>query len=642
MEKLSSQKKDKKILFLISLPSTPEFLEMSGEVEECLHLLRVQGVDVREHIRREDLAGISGYDVVIIVAHSHPDHPAFVLADGELTFHDFIDSLPSDFKGILDISSCYSQKMAADIKEKCPDCKVQVALFTVPLLPRVLIYPAIAEELNHGSSPDYSIAYKNVTKDFKMILKDVPDELTTDEEMVHLGKKVTSIYAPCQVVRNVSFQIIVYLYYDSEKRAVIADVRQRINENGKERKQVEIPVDLEKGDMVSVTLSFFDDFITILNGDKTRSVKLQKEITVEPFVVKVLPDFQGDYFNANVAMSKDDNTFLSYPFCINVGDKVDAVPADIDAESLNSPDELKARYQRYEKICSSIFLGNDLNSRFQIIKHENITVAEKLDKIRNFIFLNDSYFKKIQDYLLKTTDSLTQIQKKDRLSEINLRLVPEIKKFLDKEMKSVAKVEGRFYTIKGRTLSEATPGFSSFESDFFDCVDNVMDLSYQTKILLVFLNFKEQLEKQRKEQKPDADVMKKIKDAATNFYRIILERGTDESLLQIFKDGSGSNSIIHSRSKGVTVPFLALAIAMAYGEYISIDNGKDGWTVNVTDCMDLHENKDMRVPKVKINKLFCFLRRDIVMKKIKKFHCPKENKISVLAYLIQHIKLTIQ
>ena len=214
MENLSSQEQGKKILFLISLPLTPEFKEMRDDVEECLQELHGQGVDVREHIWLEDLAAISNYDIVIIVAHSHPDHPAFVLADGELTFNDFIDSLPSDFKGTLDISSCHSQTMAADIKEKCPDCKMQVALFTVPLLRRILIYPTIVEILNHDSSLDYNKAYDIVSKEFDKILGEVPENQTSDDPMTVLGKKFTAVYAPKQVALNEMFQIIVYIYYN--------------------------------------------------------------------------------------------------------------------------------------------------------------------------------------------------------------------------------------------------------------------------------------------------------------------------------------------------------------------------------------------------------------------------------------------
>ena len=54
----------KKILFLISLPSTSEFQDCIADVNECLDELRQLHVDVREHIRHEDFAEANNYDVV--------------------------------------------------------------------------------------------------------------------------------------------------------------------------------------------------------------------------------------------------------------------------------------------------------------------------------------------------------------------------------------------------------------------------------------------------------------------------------------------------------------------------------------------------------------------------------------------------
>ena len=128
----------RRILFLISLPQTPEFEKDREDVQECLNELRALQVDVREHIERDDLANANSYDVVIVVAHHDSKNDVLVLADGTMKMTDFVNSLPADFKGVLDFSSCYSATAYQAIKTRCPQCRVQAALVEVRLLQRMI------------------------------------------------------------------------------------------------------------------------------------------------------------------------------------------------------------------------------------------------------------------------------------------------------------------------------------------------------------------------------------------------------------------------------------------------------------------------------------------------------------------------
>ena len=84
----------KKILFLISLPQTKGFEKYQELVNWCVNKLREKCVDVRETIHREDLACISLYDIVIVVAHHNVDENVLCLSDGKLSIDTFINSLP--------------------------------------------------------------------------------------------------------------------------------------------------------------------------------------------------------------------------------------------------------------------------------------------------------------------------------------------------------------------------------------------------------------------------------------------------------------------------------------------------------------------------------------------------------------------
>ena len=56
MENILATMQRRKILFLISLPRTLEFEKDKDDVNECINELRELQVDVREHIKPEDLA----------------------------------------------------------------------------------------------------------------------------------------------------------------------------------------------------------------------------------------------------------------------------------------------------------------------------------------------------------------------------------------------------------------------------------------------------------------------------------------------------------------------------------------------------------------------------------------------------------
>lgn len=118
--------------------------------------------------------------------------------------------------------------------------------------------------------------------------------------------------------------------------------------------------------------------------------------------------------------------------------------------------------------------------------------------------------------------------------------------------------------------------------------------------------------------------------------------GTDKELYDLFKSG-GTGSIISSSSKGqATLAFSALVIAMACGEYISIDNGKENWILNVTDYINLDEyNGSLRPPKIRINKTVSILGRSNIQDIIKKYSRTVAGRISVTAFYLQKVKIRI-
>ena len=159
----------KKVLFLISLPSTPEFQRHEPLVSQCLEKLKKERVTVDKNIDSTSLSTINKYDVVIIVAHLDEDSNELVLADRHLPIHTFVDYLPEDFTGVLDFSSCYAAQWIKLIKRKCPNCHVQGASQQTVLDYRLIIYPHVIRLYRENKSLDYHEAYMTIEEKTKTI-----------------------------------------------------------------------------------------------------------------------------------------------------------------------------------------------------------------------------------------------------------------------------------------------------------------------------------------------------------------------------------------------------------------------------------------------------------------------------------------
>lgn len=640
MEKTIMNMPLRRILFLISLPQLPEFEQYKEDVNECLQELRALHVDVREHIKCDDLADASNYDIVIVLAHRDDNSTdTLLLADGTMTTTDFVNSIPTDFKGIIDFSSCHSVFASQAIKKRCPACKVQVALMEIPLLRRLILYPALVDLLNSDPNIEYGIAYDEISKELNEVIDEVVED-GSDVEMTHLGQKMSSIYAPTEVMRGVPFQIIVFFHYNSEKKIIKMKATQWQN-NAVVRDECEIPINLNDGDEVNVNLSFFSpdaELIKIVNGNNSRSITIKKEVVTERFVVEVSPDFSKSGFLADIEIKKGDTCFVRCPFNINIGEKENKASTEILIEKSVNMEDPYDFLNYYSSILSIRLFGN--NGRDTIHKYisSKKNDAEKLLEVRKYLYNNRFFLKRIKETLNKLENNLSDIQSKseiDKRSDLATELLPAIRKYTWGQKDKVARIEGKINNIKSTTFNEIELCKASFEWDFIECMSEIDNLGNQIDMLKSLLEIKTAIESKKNDKE-------RIRTLVTQFLMHPHKDGTDKELYDLFKSG-GTGSIISSSSKGqATLAFSALVIAMACGEYISIDNGKENWILNVTDYINLDEyNGSLRPPKIRINKTVSILGRSNIQDIIKKYSRTVAGRISVTAFYLQKVKIRI-
>ena len=637
----------KKILFLISLPSTSEFQECVSDVNECLDELRQLHVDVREHIRREDIAEANNYDVVIVVAHRDISSDELVLADGTMLIKDFVSSIPSDFKGVIDFSSCYSATAFNAIKDRCPQCKVQVAVVETTLLRRLIIYPSIVECLYDNPTIDYAAAYKEVSKAFDYAMDEIDSKDSDIVPMTHLGEQMTSIYAPKEVKRDSVFQIIVFFHYDFEK-GVIKVKAERWQTNAIIRDDFEIPILLNENDEISVSLSFDstdNNNIRVKDNEYSKTIAIKKELLVEKFIVIVMPDFRGNSFLANIEMTKEDEPFIRCAFNIDVVDSLNEAPAEVVAEVPVIPETPEDIIKCYADVFTGRIFDYDSNagyySNFQQILSKKNADSDKLHFIRRFIYNNDFFLIQLKKFVDSNNNELSNLLKEDSKDKtvITWDIVPLLKSCIIKIQERLDSFEAKFRSVKIKArgtlnFDEALPKIPSLESKFIDLSSNIKYIDYQIQMLKIYKELRDNLNKYSKED---------IKESASDFWEYPHKHLVDQGLFNILRAKCDVGAIKHPKSggdKGVTMPYLALLLAMVCGEYTSIDNGKEDWYINIANYIDLSNyNKSLRTPKNRINKFISVLKSQDVRDSISQYMKTKVGKMSVSAVLLLKMKV---
>lgn len=617
----------RRILFLISLPQTPEFEKDKDDVNECINELRELQVDVREHIKPEDLAEANSYDIVIVVAHHDCDSDDLVLADGTMKMTDFVNSLPSDFSGILDFASCYSAMAYGAIKNHCPQCKVQAALVEIRLLQRIIMYPSLIECLYDDTKKDYHEAYEEVSKAFD---EDAETYAVKQDEpkMTQLGQQMSSIYSPSEVKRDYPFQILVFFHYDSDKNVV------KIKAKGRQtdsiiRDDFEIPIEMKEGDNISLSLSFDSTDnanIKVTNGEK-KEITLKKVMVIECFKVTVLKDFSGNGFLADIEMSKDDESFVRCAFNIGVTENVNIAPAEILADiplEAKKTEDLLSKY--HDVFFSSLFDKEYVDGFKAILKNKDISDGTKVLEARNNLFnKNQLLLNQIRSIVNNMIDSI---------DDKGYDLLGRIKKKYKELRKDASRIDGDFKNIifDGKEMVQFNniklDIFIPIEHDFLELSSNIIYLDKQMALLNKINELRRLIRIGDKVDKTQ------IKNRAYEFWTLIDEDGVDKALFRIFMEKSRTKSLI---SKGkVPAPYLTLLIAMSSLRYESVKNSQEDWKIST----DIFIGETSVPTKDRVNEVMALLNKEEVIKYIDDYQnkCPT---ISISAYYLRKINVSI-
>lgn len=651
----------RRILFLISLPSTQEFLQDQDEVEMCLDELKQLNVDVKNHFHADDLADIMNYDIVIIVAHYDFSSDSLLLEDGLLTMDGFLSSLPSEYKGTIDLSFCNSALFLQNVKQRCPDAHFQVALNSVPLLRRVIIYPELVRLLRVAHDIEYSTAYNKVSEKFNKVYDELSVDDPSDVYMNLLGKRMTSLYAPSQIVKNQTFWIYLFFYYDTDRQTINVMVNDWMAKKV-QLEQHEIFFPLKQNSPIVAKLNVKtagSSSVLLLNGSEDRHFYLSTSPVVESFLLKILPDFNGNVVSAEIKLSNDGIQFLSCSFTINIGDKILKNPALVSLDKMIMPDDELQILQAYARIPNTKLLKNIVNiqfDRFELNRVQTLNQSELytlLNAVREFVYSNKMFFNAFDKTLKVCEDKLVGINNNASTDvDISVGLIANMMNFSCYVRQEYDRLLTKFNNLRGHTFFEIEHEFILLEAEFLDFVKDMILINDQVFMLDTICKINELIKKiiglDNEADKENLGVIikykKDIKQLATDFFQRTLDNGTDIELFELFKKG-GTKSTVHTKTNSqVTMPFLALLIAVAKGEFVSQDYGKNDWYLNVLDYIDLGDvdyGPKARMQKLRINSTVELLENNELRDAVRRYQMTKPGSISVAAFLLLRMKTYI-
>lgn len=381
-----------KVAFLYSLPDSKPFAGKYGKVDAMARKLSEGGVECVSDINSRLLGDIAGYEVVIVLAHLDADK--LVLAAGAvMTVDEFVDKLPADFSGIIDLSSCHSARFARRVKERCPGCHVLAALESVTLDFRVAIYPVVLRRyLDKSNTSSYQaifaetmaegaemLAHRNRTKKRRLPkLSDmlgavfspvldlfsgvsagfICDDEYVDEadytEPVKLGNEASSIFAPSAVAPGDPFLVQLFIHSPEEGDMVLLSA-QRCDPYTGMIETAELPVKLKRGDRLAARLSFQSPeraLISIDGDTDTKTILWTGRQAKIQFCAMADASFSKASFMARLQLEVNSQPVGDCYFKIKVDRRSD-IPADIRVESYSKSAESVEAAKSLKDILSS-------------------------------------------------------------------------------------------------------------------------------------------------------------------------------------------------------------------------------------------------------------------------------------------------
>ena len=280
-----------------------KYCQLANEVMRIISFCRNHGVDILEDLSMKDFYKFRQYDVIVMVAH-HSEHSNDIEFNGKFFSEtQFSENFPSDFRGILDLTSCFSTNLQYILKSRCISEEFHTIAVDnrTSLAFRLLLLRRVIEELR-ANDLDYFCAYE---KAIGFLIKLLPDGRNIKKrDIVYLGGKMRStIFAPNEVKKGDIFIVQVFIHKDNDEETVEI-VAKDVDSSTSLRNSKILPIRIRRNDKIEIELTWRggtkSDFII----DKRRKGMIwNNEPSSLEFSIEVSPKCTISTFIGNIKIA---------------------------------------------------------------------------------------------------------------------------------------------------------------------------------------------------------------------------------------------------------------------------------------------------------------------------------------------------
>lgn len=313
----------------------------ANKLHKTVRYLEKKGVDIINIFSPEDLKKAFAYPTVILTAHRHRFLECMDFMGHTLEIGEIIKLIPKDYKGIVDISSCYSATLLIQCKQTAPFATFIAAETEVSVKLRLFIYEHTIRLMISHPRMDYLDAFRVI---ISRIIKSAKTQDSFKGDVFLGGKQFSnskiernvSVFAPNEVRSGETMLIQIYIYknnVDVTSSAKMAD------EDLVEKDRLPVNLDLIHKDDIKIILNVFNSpllsqtkpllwndrisrisfFIDIPNDyDKNKlyfsALVVQNNAVVGElnFCVKIVTEYSQNRIPTNIIFKEFNKVFISY------------------------------------------------------------------------------------------------------------------------------------------------------------------------------------------------------------------------------------------------------------------------------------------------------------------------------------------
>lgn len=244
------------------------FSSTARKTELAVKELRKRNVRIIHIESTDDLKDAFSYDNIIITTHHHRASRALDFYGTIVPEEELVRSIPKDYKGTVDLSSCNSADFQLKCKLRAPLCTFIAVGATSSLELRLSLYRLVVRYLLKHNNATYLEALRltakeiirrqNTSENNRVLLGGQMKQPATDDSAQTPDYVCSSVFAPSEVRRSSHLLVQVFLHSDSETGHV-ANLATGADKAAERRDTSVLHLHLAPGDKIDVELYVYGE-----------------------------------------------------------------------------------------------------------------------------------------------------------------------------------------------------------------------------------------------------------------------------------------------------------------------------------------------------------------------------------------------